>query len=574
MFRIVLSLSWFLILAISAPVRAENEGLDDLDKATQLKVTAQNLEDLNEVVDRLDTAIEKGLDQENSEFAQQLLTATLLQRGTLFASAVFNSDQDDQPRGLRAIQFRQFALNDLVRAVEGDPKQWDAQLLIGRLQSLPMGDPRAAKKALTLVADAEEATPDQRAQALALRSGLQRNAERQLEDLNRAVELRPELPDYWRLRAQHQLRSKKFEESLADVDKALQLEPEHAATNELRGMILLGMERYDDALASFNKASELVPEAALPYQHRGELYRQKGDLDKAVEQLTKALELSPDNVAALIVRAGVYYELEQPEKALADIDHAIRVQPQLIEPYRMKAEILAATDRLDLAMAELERLIPQVNGPVQALLLSRLGAFHMIASQPRKAIEVLDKAIALDSDDSGAYRLRADAYLNIGKHAEAVADFRRALADSEEDEGLLNNFAWVLATSPDDNLRDGAEAVKLATAACELTGYETPHILSTLAAAYAETGDFENAVKWSKEAVELSQKEIGAATTDEQRTLLESNHEQLKKEVTSYEEGKPVRERQDVQDAATTTSTKDHAAAPALEPAPARTADF
>ena len=53
----------------------------------------------------------------------------------------------------------------------------------------------------------------------------------------------------------------------------------------------------------------------------------------------------------------------------------------------------------------------------------------------------------------------------------------------------------MLATSPDDKLRDGARAVKLATKAAEASGYETPHILSTLAAAYAETGDFENAAE-------------------------------------------------------------------------------
>ena len=63
----------------------------------------------------------------------------------------------------------------------------------------------------------------------------------------------------------------------------------------------------------------------------------------------------------------------------------------------------------------------------------------------------------------------------------------------EPDEGLLNNLAWVLATSPDDKLRDGKRAIELATKAAEVSNYETPHVLSTLAAAYAETGDFEKA---------------------------------------------------------------------------------
>ena len=68
---------------------------------------------------------------------------------------------------------------------------------------------------------------------------------------------------------------------------------------------------------------------------------------------------------------------------------------------------------------------------------------------------------------------------------------------------MLNNFAWVLATSPDDDVRDGKRAVELATKAGELTERERAHILSTLAAAYAETGDFDAARKWSQKSVDM-----------------------------------------------------------------------
>ena len=56
-----------LLAGLAAPAVAENEGQDDLDKATQLKVAAENLEDLGEVIDHVDTAIEKGLDKENTK---------------------------------------------------------------------------------------------------------------------------------------------------------------------------------------------------------------------------------------------------------------------------------------------------------------------------------------------------------------------------------------------------------------------------------------------------------------------------------------------------------------------------
>jgi hypothetical protein len=98
---------------------------------------------------------------------------------------------------------------------------------------------------------------------------------------------------------------------------------------------------------------------------------------------------------------------------------------------------------------------------------------------------------------------------------------------------VLNNLAWVLATSPDDKLRDGKRSIELGTKACEVTEYKQAHILSTLAAGYAETGQWDEAVKWSKKAVEAGEG---------------SMKEQLEKELASYQEKKPWRERQDMEE--------------------------
>ncbi len=485
---------------------AENEGLEDLDKATQLKVTAQSLDDLNEVVDRLETALEKGLDDENTKFAEQLLVASLLQRGNLFTTAGFNLPLNDAQARLRALQFRQFALNDLQRAVQLDPKLWEAHLLIGKLQAL--ADANAARRALTQVVDAEDATPEQQAEALALRSTVQRDDERKMADINRAVELVPELPDYVRLRAQHFFRAQKFDEALADIDKALELEEDHAQSHELRGMILMGMKRNDEAVKSFDRASELAPE----------------------------------NVATLLVRAGAHFEMKETARALEDIDKAIELQPQLVQPHLMRAEILAATERVDEAIAQLEKLLEMAPGQLQ--ILQSLSTFYLVDGKTDKAIDAFNKILQQDPDNFRALRFRADAYLNSGQHEEAIADFERIIDHEEVDDGVLNNFAWVLATSPDDEVRDGKRAVELATKAAERTNYETPHILSTLAAAYAETGDFENAKKWSAKSIELAQKAVDSAESDAERDRLKKEHEQLQKELATFEEGKPVRERQ------------------------------
>ena len=559
---------WLAVLA--GPAFAQNEGLEDLDKATQLKVAAESLNDLGQVIDHLETALEKGLDKDNTEFAEQLLVASLLQRGSLFFEGISNAPMDDPQFRLSVIQLRQFALTDLQRAVEIDPKLWDGHLLVGKLHALG-GEARAARRAFSQVVDSTEAGDDHKAEALAYRSRVQRDEEQQLADLNRAVELQPEKPDYLRLRAQHYHENDKFDEALADIDKSLELEPDHAGSHERRGMILLSLERYDDALASFDRASELAPDASEPYQRRGQLYIRKGDPEKAVEQLTKALEKEPESIGALLIRASVYFELKQPERALEDIEKVIRLQPQLVQPHLMRAEILAASDRIDEAIVHLERLVEVA--PSQLQLLSQLGTFYIIDGQPRKAIDVLSRVLEQEPDNFRALRFRADSYLNIGQHAEAIADFERAHALSDDDESLLNNFAWVLATSPDDELRDGDRAVKLATQAAEATNYETPHVLSTLAAAHAETGDFETAKKWSQKAVELATKEVESAETDEARKQAEENLDQLKKELESYNEGRPVRERQ-TQKEKDAPEPKDQALAPSPNPAPPGSGEF
>jgi tetratricopeptide (TPR) repeat protein len=547
------------------PVPTENAGLEDLDKATQLKVTAENLPDLNDVVDKLDSAIEKGLDRDNQAFADQLLISALLQRATVLSAAVLDRQLEDPRRDPRWMQVRQFAVNDLQRLLSLDEDIWEAHLLLGRLQALPMGDAKTAKRELTIVIDSAEATPDERAQSLALRGTLQTDEKKRADDFDAAIELVPQKPDYYRIRAQYRYAQDKFDDALADVDKAIELEPDHAATVELRGLVLLGLKRFDDALAAFNQASELAPEALLPHQHLGEVYRQQGDLKKSAEQLTKALELAPGDAATLLLRANVLYQLKDTDAALKDVEAAIKAQPQLLVAHLLQAEILASSDRVDEAIEKLEKLVPLA--PNQTRLLEPLATFYLVGGQPRKSIETFTKVIELEPENYRALRFRGDANLGIGKHAEAVSDFDAALKLHAEDDGLLNNFAWVLATSPDEKVRDGKRAVELATKAAELSSHTVPHILSTLAAAYAETGDFETAKKWSKQAVELGK-------DDETK-------DQLGKELASYEAGKPWRESQQEEEKEKekekkpAPSANDHTSAPpSAAPLPAQAPDF
>jgi serine/threonine protein kinase len=111
-------------------------------------------------------------------------------------------------------------------------------------------------------------------------------------------------------------------------------------------------------------------------------------------------------------------------------------------------------------------------------------------------------------DDSSATRsatvFLTEVYETAGRPQAQVKIHDRLLASNANAPSLFNAAAWLLATSPREAVRNGKRAVELATKACELTEYKNPSIVDTLAAAYAETGDFDSAVKWSEKSLELA----------------------------------------------------------------------
>jgi tetratricopeptide (TPR) repeat protein len=162
-----------------------------------------------------------------------------------------------------------------------------------------------------------------------------------------------------------------------------------------------------------------------------------------------------------------------------------------------------------------------------------MGTFYGSEEEHEKAVEMYTKVLEMEPENKVALRLRGDAYLSLGKHPEAIADLEKAAELMPDDSGTLNNLAWVLCTSPNDDLRDPKRAIELAKQACELTEYKAAHILSTLAAAYADSGDMKSALEWSQKAVETAE----ADEEGDPETL-----EHLKEELKSYQEGKPWRE--------------------------------
>ena len=142
--------------------------------------------------------------------------------------------------------------------------------------------------------------------------------------------------------------------------------------------------------------------------------------------------------------------------------------------------------------------------PKDAEIRSAYAAFLAEQGRREEAVKQLRELLQLKPNTEARVQLATLLY-QMAKFGEAVAEYRQVLAAKPNDPEALNNLAWLLATSPDSAVRDGAEAVRLAEQGCALTDYLQAQMLGTLAAAYAEAGRFTEAVTTAQKAIELAQ---------------------------------------------------------------------
>ena len=165
---------------------------------------------------------------------------------------------------------------------------------------------------------------------------------------------------------------------------------------------------------------------------------------------------------------------------------------------------------------------------------AHLNLGSMLAARGRadEGVTHLERALALDPTYTAAYRNLGEAYGALGNRALAAKYFALALERSADDVFLLNRLGWLLATSPENSLRQGARAVTIAEHAVSLTGRQDATSLDTLAAAYAEADRFTDAVRVGNEAVALAER------TGRSELLPE-----LRDRLARYQAGQKYRER-------------------------------
>jgi len=531
------------------------KGSEAFEEASKLRVTESTKESLGKVIELCKKALELGLDELDTADAKKMLGAATFQR----AQRTLEELAGARLPAARVTKVTGEAMQDLQSAIEADPDLVDAYVMKARIHLLRQEINKGAealdlaRTKLQALVDAGERDPEVKkklSEVIIMRSVSRQDVDERIDDLLKAIEADPENERAIQLTVESLISVGRNQEAESTIRKFLESDPENEYALRRLVLMLAQGEKIDEAIGFLNEKIEKYPELSVLYSLRGNLWLAKSAtgnsspedrnawLESGKSDNDKAIQLDPENLDAYLNRARVCLALKDYEQAKKDIDYLQEKRPEIPDLAFLKMDIAIQEKRMGDAIGELERLV-QLN-PENRLLLMQLASMYQMDDRPRKALRIVDRLINAEQTDWQALRLRGDVLLALGRHTDAIADYEQAVKNIPEDDddlsGILNNLSWVLSTSPEDSVRNGDRALEAGLRACELTQYNKSHILSTLAAAYAELGQFDKAIEWSTKAVEL-----GAKEENEQL-------EQLKEELKSYQDKKPWREKKETEE--------------------------
>lgn len=355
---------------------------------------------------------------------------------------------------------------------------------------------------------------------------------RALNDLDQAIRLKPDDPQMYADRAEELFLQKMYDLAVADCDRVLELDPGRVGQIALRGRCHAARGDTESALRDFASAIEGDPDNAARYLlWRSHLNLECENFVAAEADCTLAIGRNQADAEAYYLRGTVRQQSNDLEGAILDFSNAIQVDPNHALARLGRAICLFTREDFPGAIADSDESIRLSPGVVRAYEVR--GSAHVRLGNLQEAFDDFSEAIRLAPGMVMPYNCRAGVHYARGEYSAAIREHMEALKRDPRHAGTFNQLGWIWATCPDPDVRNGERARECATRACELTEWTEPGYLDTLAAACAECGEFDEAVRWQEKAIASSTPEMEA----DLRTRLELYFQRKPARFASHETG-------------------------------------
>jgi len=311
-------------------------------------------------------------------------------------------------------------------------------------------------------------------------------------------------------------------------EHAYRVDPDNPQVCAVVGSLRSAEGRYYDAINLFEHALRVNPKQSDAHLHMGLALEKQEKLEQAIVHYTEAIRIKPSYVEAHLFLGLALSRQGKSAEAVEQFEEALRLRPDSAIAHNNLAMVLYSQGKTEEAVAHLETAL-QID-PSLAAAHENFAVGLIGKGDVAQAADHLRSAIALASE-SAVLRLKLGrVLLTQGQVGETLVQLREALRLRPDWPELLNDLAWILATHREEKFRNGAEAVQLAEKACQLTGFKRAMFVGTLAAAQAEAGKFDEALRTAQRAHDIAIASGDKALADTNLKLIEL-----------YRAGKPVR---------------------------------
>lgn len=315
------------------------------------------------------------------------------------------------------------------------------------------------------------------------------------------------------------------------LEHSLRMNPYAADVQGSYGVVLVRQKQYREALEHFRRALSLDPQDRPALEQAVAVHIVLEQFEQAHALLRAAMTRDPQAADLNVGMAALHAAQQRYAEAQVYAQRALQADPRHAGALYHMGGILIGLGRPDEARMHLERAVNTDKGNGLSRLL--LGIALARCGRGAEALSWLDAGLRLNPERVAPAILKEMAmiYMQQGQPRGALRAWGRILDQQGDDVEILNNMAWVRATSPQASVRNGAEALRLAQQAADLSQHTNARTLDTLAAALAEAGRFPDAAATARRALGLLDDEADAHL---RRTI----HQRLE----GYEAGRPWRD--------------------------------